>query len=320
MTLFVLAVTAIALLLPERARSQDYPSRPIRLIVPSAPGGAPDITSRELANELTKQMGQQTFVDNRPGAGMIIGLEALKRAAPDGYTFGFVGITVATNPSLYAKLPYDFERDFRPVIFHARSFNVLTVSLSLPVRSVGQLIEHAHANPDRLKFGSQAIGASPHLSMELFKTMTHTAIVHVPYKGTQQAVTDVMGGQIEILCDNLSSMLPYVQSGRVRALAVTSLQRLAPIPELPTLHESGLPGYEISVWAGFVVPVGVSPKLVQRLNFEINKALASPAISNAIALRGAAAVGGTPEQFAEHVRNETEKFGKLIKAAGIRPQ
>lgn len=320
MAAFVFVVAAMLLLGPEIARSQDYPSRPLRLIVSSAAGGAPDISSRELANELTKQMQQQIVVENRPGASNIIGYEALKRATPDGYTFGFVGNLVATNPSLFAKLPYHFERDFQPLIFYSRGFAVLTVAPSLPVRSVKGLIDHARANPDKLRYGSASIGAPSHLSMELFKTMTNTVILHVPYKGSQQAITDLMGGQIDIVCDNLSVTLPHVQSGRVRALAVTSLERLAQLPELPTLHESGLPGYEISGWGGFVVPVGVSPNLIQRLNSEINKALTAPTISNAIALRGSTAVGGTPEQFAEHVRKETEKLGKLIKTAGIKPQ
>jgi tripartite-type tricarboxylate transporter receptor subunit TctC len=320
MTAFVFVIAVMVLLVPEISRSQDYPSRPIRLIVSSAPGGAPDISSRELANELMKQMHQQVVVENRPGAGMIIGLEALKRATPDGYTFAFVGNLIATNPSLFAKLPYDFERDFRPLIFYSQGFAVLTVAPSLPVRSAKELIDHARAKPDKLKYGSVGIGGPAHLSMELFKTMTNTVILNIAYKGSQQAITDLMGGQIDIVCDNLSSTLPYVQSGRVRALAVTSLKRLAQIPELPTLHESGVPGYEFSAWGGFAVPVGVAPNLIQRLNSEINKALTSPTISNAIALRAATAVGGTPEKFGEHVRSETERLGKLIKSTGIKPQ
>jgi tripartite-type tricarboxylate transporter receptor subunit TctC len=197
---------------------------------------------------------------------------------------------------------------------------VLTVSPSLPVRSVKELIDHARANPGKLTFGSSGVGATPHLSMELFKSMTDTAIVHVPYKGTQQAVTDLIGGQIDILCDNLASMLPVVRSGRVRALAVTSLKRSAAIPELPTLHESGLPGYELTGWSGMAVPAGVPRAIVLRLNAEINKALSSPTVLKGLAFRGGTGVGGTPEDFAEHVRNETERLGKLIKAVGIKPQ
>ena len=311
---------AIALLAPGIACSQAYPSRPLRFIVPSAPGGSPDINSRELANELSKQMSQQVVVENRPGASGILGYELLTRATPDGYTIAYISNFIATNPSLYSKLPYDFFRDFQPVIQYFLGLNVLTVSPLLPVRSVKELIEYARANAGKLSFGSSGIGATPHLSMELFKSMTGTAIVHVPYKGTQQAVTDVIGGQIDILCDNLASLLPLVKSGRLRGLAVTSLKRSAALPELPTLDEAGLPGYELTGWSGIAVPAGVPRDVVLHLNAEINKALASPTVLKGMASRGGTPVGGTPEQFAEHVRRETERLAKLIKAVGIKPQ
>ena len=314
------AAAALLALVPGIACPQAYPVRPLRFIVPSAPGGSPDINARELANELTRQMGQQVVVENRPGASGILGYEMLARATPDGYTFAYISNFIATNPSLYAKLPYDFARDFRPVIFYFRGFNVLTVSPALPVRSVKDLVDHARANPGKLTFGSSGIGATPHLSMELFKSMTDTVITHVPYKGTQQAVTDLIGGRIDIQCDNMASMLPHVQSTRVRALAITSLRRSAALPELPTLDESGLPGYELSGWSGMAVPTGVPGDVVLRLNAEINKAVASPAVTKGMAARGGIGVGGTPEEFAEHVRRETERLGKLIKAVGIKPQ
>ncbi len=298
----------------------EYPERPLRFIVPSAPGGSPDINSRELANELSKQMGQQVVVENRPGASGIIGYELLTRATPDGYTFGYISNFIATNPSLYSRLPYDFARDFQPVIFYFQGLNVLTVSPSLPVRSVKELIDHARANPGKLSFGSSGIGATPHLSMELFKSMTGPAIVHVPYKGTQQAVTDLIGGQIDILCDNMASLLPLVKSERLRGLAVTSLKRTAALPELPTLDEAGLPGYELTGWSGMAVPAGVPRDIVLRLNDEINKALASPTVPKGIASRGGTAMGGTPERFGAHVRRETERLGNLIRAVGIKPQ
>ena len=314
------AAVALLALVPGIACPQAYPVRPLRFIVPSAPGGSPDINARELANELTRQMGQQVVVENRPGASGILGYELLARATPDGYTFAYISNFIATNPSLYAKLPYDFARDFRPVIFYFRGFNVLTVSQALPVRSVKDLVDHARANPGKLTFGSSGIGATPHLSMELFKSMTDTVITHVPYKGTQQAVTDLIGGRIDIQCDNMASMLPHVQSARVRALAITSLKRSAALPELPTLDESGLPGYELSGWSGMAVPTGVPADVILRLNAEINKAVASPAVTKGMAARGGIGVGGTPEDFAEHVRKETERLGKLIKAVGIKPQ
>lgn len=302
------------------AAAQSYPTKPIRLIVASAPGGSPDITARELANELTRQMGQQVVVENRPGASGIIGYELVARAAADGYTLGWITNLVATNPSLYSKLPYDFFRDFQPILHYFYGVNVLTVSPQLPVRSVKDLLDHARANPGKLSFGSSGVGATPHLAMEMFTSMTATSMVHVAYKGTQQALTDVISGQIDILCDNLSSLIPHVRSGRVRALAITSLKRSAAIPELPTLDEAGVPGFELSGWAGLAVPTGVPRDIVLRLNAEINKGLQSPAVINGLASRGSVGVGGTPQQFAEHVRKETERLGKLINTVGIKPQ
>ncbi len=307
-------------LLTGMAAAQPYPSRPLRMIVPSAPGGSPDINSRELAGELTKQMGQQVVVENRPGASGILGYEMLARATPDGYTFAYISNFIATNPSLYAKLPYDFFKDFHPVILYFYGLNVLTVSPALPLRSVKDLIDMARANPGKMTFGSSGIGATPHLSMELFKSMTNTAIVHVPYKGTQQAVTDVIGGQIDILCDNMASLLPLVKSGRLRGLAVTSLKRNAALPDLPTLDEAGLAGFELTGWSGIAVPAGVPRDIVLRLNAEINKALATPTVQRGVPSRGGTTMGGTPEQFAEHVRRETDRLGKLIKSVGIKPQ
>jgi tripartite-type tricarboxylate transporter receptor subunit TctC len=310
----------VAMLASGFVYSQPYPSKPLRLIVPSAPGGSPDINARELANEVSKQVGQQVVVENRPGASGIIGYEQLKLATPDGYTLAYISNFISTNPNLYAKLPYDFFRDFRPVIQYFSGLNILTVTLALPVRSVKELIEHARANPDKLKFGSSGIGATPHLAMELFKSMTGTSIVHVPYKGTQMAATDLIAGQIDIQCDNLASMLTHVRSGRIRGLAVTSLKRSAAIPELPTMDEAGIPGYELTGWSGFAVPAGVPREIIMRLNAEINKALQSPTVIKGMASRGGTGVGGTPEQFAEHVRKETGRMSKLIKSIGIKPQ
>ena len=317
----LLLMTAAAVLLGcQDAWAQSYPSRPLRLIVPSAPGGSPDINAREMAQELLKQMGQPIVVENRPGASGILGLEALARATPDGYTFGITSNFVSTNPSLYAKLPYDFFRDFAPVIFYFRGVNVLTVSPSSQIRSVKELIEHARAHPNKLSFGSSGVGATPHLTMELFKSMTGTSMVHVPYKGTQQAVTDVVSGRIEILCDNLASLIPLVQSGRLRALAVTSPQRSAAVPELPTLDESGLPGYDLTGWLGIAAPIAAPKEIVLKLNAEINKALKSPAVSKGIASRGGTPVGGTPQEFSDHVRRQMEKMSTLLRNLDIKPQ
>jgi len=320
MARLALLVAAGMLLAPAITCAQAWPSRPLRLIVPSAPGGSPDINARELANELSTQMGQQVVVENRPGASGILGYEALARATPDGYTFAYISNFIATNPTLYSKLSYDFARDFQPVVFYFRGVNILSVSPSLPVRSVKELIDRARANPGKLTFGSSGVGATPHLSMELFKSMTGTSIVHVPYKATQQALVDLISGQIDIQCDNMGPLLPLVKTGRIRGLAVTSSKRSPAIPELPTLDESGLPGYELGGWSGFAVPKGVPRSVVMRLNAEINKALSSPAVAAGIPSRGGLGIGGTPEEFGEHVRKETERLGKLIKSVGIKPQ
>jgi tripartite-type tricarboxylate transporter receptor subunit TctC len=316
----LIIAAAVALLTPCITYPQAYPSRPIRLIVPSVAGGPPDLAARPLASELSKQMGQQVVVDNRPGASGIIAFEIVARAAPDGYTLGFWGTTIATNPSLYTKLPYDIAKDFQPVIHATSGLNLLAITPSLPIRSVKELIDHARGNPGKLSYGTSGLGGSTHLSMELLKSMTGVDIVLVSYKGMPQASLDVISGQIHMVCDVISTILPHVRAGKVRALAVTSLKRLPLAPEVPTFDESGLPGYEITNWGGYAFPTGVPRSIVLQMNAAINKAQFTPLVSKAIADRGAFAVGGTPEQFAEHVRRETEKLGKLIKAAGIKPQ
>ena len=302
------------------AVAADYPAKPIRLIVASAPGGNPDINSRNLASELSRQMGQQVVVENRSGASGIIGYEALARATPDGYTLGYLSNLIATNPSIYEKLPYDFERDFQPLLLYLSGMNVLTVTPSLPVLSVKELIDHARANPGKLSYGTSGIGASPHLSMELFKSMTGTDILHVSYKGTQQAMTDLIGGQINVMCDNVGPLLPLLRAGRLRGLGVTALKRSPALPELPTLDEAGIPGFELITWGGFAVPARVPRDIARRLNAEINNALSLPAVLQPLLANSLTPEGGTPARFTEHVRKETEKLGKLIKSIGIKPQ
>ncbi len=316
----MLAVFGMVLLAPGITYSQAYPSKPIRLIVPSAPGGQPDIVARLIANELGKQMGQQVAVDNRAGASNFIGLEMIAKAAPDGYTLGFAGFPVMTNPSVFAKLPYDTARDFQPVIHQHATANLLVVTPLLPVKSVQELIDYARAHPGKLSYGSAGAGTGPQLAMELFKFMTGTQIVQVSYKGIQQATTDAIGGQVHIVCDNLGSILPYVRSGKLRALGITTLKRSPTVPELPTLAEAGIPGYEMAPSAGYIVPARVPREIVMRLNAEINKALQSPTVTERFAAMGLMIVGGTPEHFAEHLRAETAKWGKVIKTAGIKPE
>lgn len=317
--LAVTLITGSAWTMSCDAATDRYPARPIRMIVPSAPGGLPDIQARLMANELGKQLEQQVVVENRPGASGIIGFELIARAAPDGHTIGYASFLIATNPSMFAKLPYDTAKDFRMVMHQVSALNILAVSPSLPVGSVQELIKHARANPDRLSYGISAFGASNHLSIELFKIMTETRLVPVSYKAIQQAISDAIAGQIHVVCDNMGSILPHVKAGRMRGLGVTALKRSPAAPDLPTVAESGLPGYEITPWSGYVVPARVSRDIVLRLNAELNKALFSPAVSERMAAIGSMPMGGTPEQFAEHVRRETAKWALVIKTAGIRP-
>lgn len=302
------------------AAAADYPAKPLRLIVPSAPGGTPDIQARLVARELNKQMGQQVVVDNRGGASGIVGFETIARAAPDGYTFGFAGFPFITNPMLYSKLPYDTAKDFALVVRGSAIPNLLTVTPKLPVRSVPELIDYSKAQPGKLSYGSTGAGTSQQLALELFKIMTGTQIVQVTYKGMQQATTDVIAGQVHIVCDNVATSLPHVKAERLRALGITTLKRSMVVPDVPTIAESGVAGYEMAPSSGYVVPAHTPRELVLRLNAEINKALASPAVTEAHAAGGSVIAGGTPEMFVEHVRRESVKWAGVFKSAGIRPQ
>ena len=295
-----------------------YPERPIRMIVPSAAGGQPDTNSRLVAVELGKQIGQQVVVDNRPGASSSIGFEAVAKAQPDGYTIGYGGFPLATNRSLLARVPYDVARDFRMVVLTNISPNVIAITPALPVNTVSELIAYARRNPDQLLFGSAGSGGTMHLSMELFKLMTGTRMVHVPYKGMAQVITEIVGGRLHLLSDNVTSVLPHVTAGRLRALGVTGPRRIPLAPDIPTVAEAGVPGYEITAWGGYIAPAGTPGPIVARLNAELNKVVASPAIRERWLALGIEPVGGTPERFAEHVRTETAKWTDVIKRAGIK--
>jgi tripartite-type tricarboxylate transporter receptor subunit TctC len=310
---------AVAMLTTGAAIAADaYPVRPIRLIVPQAPGGSGDINARWMANELNRQMGQQVVVDNRAGAAGIIAYELLARAAPDGYTISHTNFNFVTNPSVYSKLPYDTTRDFQMIIQATFVTDLLAVTPALPVRSVKELIEHAKANPDKLSYGSTTGPAAGALEMELFKMMTGTRISRVTYKGVQQATTDVISGQVQMICDNLPSILPQVKAGRLRALGVTTLKRSPAVPELPTLDEAGVPGFERVGWNGYLAPSRVPREIVMRLNTEINRALNAPAIREKITGVGSVVVGGTPEQFTDLIRAEIDKWGKVIRLLGMK--
>ena len=299
--------------------AQGYPDHSIRLVVPFPAAGTTDILARAAAPKLTESLGKSVVVDNRPGAGGNIGADLVAKSAPDGYTLlmGTVG-THAINPSLYAKMPYDHVKDFVPVVLVAGVPNVLVVNPSLAVNSVADLIKLAKSKPGSINFASSGNGTSIHLSGELFKTMAGVDMTHVPYKGSAPALTDLMGGQVQIMFDNLPSSLPHIKAGKLRAIAVTSLTRAPALPDVPTISESGLPGFEASSWFGILAPSGTPPAIVTRLNTEINKWLQTPEAKEQLLAQGAQAAGGTPEQFAAHIRSETDKWAKVVKASGAK--
>jgi tripartite-type tricarboxylate transporter receptor subunit TctC len=286
--------------------------------VPFAAGGGPDVTARLLATDMSQQMGRQFVIDNRAGAAGSIGTEMIVRAAPDGYTIGYGSIsTLAINRSLLASLPYDPDKDLQKIVQTYSAPNLLGATLSLPVRSVPELIDYAKNNPGKLTFGSNGSGTSPHLSGELFKHMTGTQIVHVPYKAAQQVITDMIGGQVHLTFNNVGLILPHVKAGRIRGLGVTGLKRLPAAPELPTIAEA-VPGFEVTAWAGVVAPIGVPKAIVARLSAEINKALASPVLKEKYAALGYDLVGGTPGEFDAFARKEVAKWAEVIKRSGAK--
>jgi tripartite-type tricarboxylate transporter receptor subunit TctC len=301
------------------ASAQSYPNRAIRLVVPFPAAGTTDILARAAAQKLTEAFGQSVVVDNRPGAAGNIGSDLVAKSAPDGYTLlmGTVG-THAINPSLYSKMPYDHVKDFVPVVLVAGVPNVLVVNPALPVNSVADLIKLAKDKPGQINFASSGSGTSIHLSGELFKTMAGVDITHIPYKGSSPALTDLMGGQVQIMFDNLPSALPQIKAGKLRAIAVTSLKRAPVLPDVPTISESGLPGFEASSWFGVLAPAGTPAPIVARINAEVNKWLQSAEAREKLLSQGAEAAGGSPEQFANHIRAESEKWAKVVKASGAK--
>jgi tripartite-type tricarboxylate transporter receptor subunit TctC len=313
------ALLACMLVLSAPFAAPAYPERPIRLIISSAVGGSPDIVTRILAAELVKQMGQQIVIDNRPGAAQTIGTEMVVRATPDGYTIGYANVvTLAINKSLLPKQPYDPDKDLVIVGQFLSTYNLLAVTNALPVKSVKDLIAYARQNPGKLSNGSSGNGTTGHLGGELFKIMTGTQIVHVPYKGSPQGITDLIAGQVQLMFDNLTSISPHAKSGKVRGLGVSSLTRSQIFPEIPTISEAGVPGYETNSWGGIVVPVGTPREIVMKLNTEINTALKSPTLRERYAAIQAEPVGGTPEHFAAYVKKETAKWAEVVKKSGAK--
>ena len=298
----------------------NYPTRAVRVIVPSSPGGGTDISARILAPQLTQFLGQQVIIENRPGAGTMIGGEAVARAAPDGYTL-LMGIsTLAINPAMYKKVSYDALKDFAPVSLAVSLSNVLVVHPSLPVRNVKDFIALVKPRPGQVNFASAGVGTSPHLSMELFLVMANLKMLHVPYKGSGPGVTDLVAGHVPAMMPNMLSAQPHIKSGRLRALGVTGSKRAPGADNIPTIAEAGVPGYEAVQWYGLLAPAGTSRDIVTKLHAGVVRALQNPDVRQRLLNDGAEPVGNSPEEFATYLRAETTKWAKVVQAAGIKPE
>ena len=310
---------ALALTAPGWA-AKPYPERPVTLVVGYAAGGATDIVARLVAKALTEELGQTIVVENKTGANSNIGAEIVSRAAPDGYTLYVGSIANTINRTLYSKLNYDFIKDFKPIGLLATIPNILVVNPKLPVKTVPEYLAYAKAPPGKLTCASSGSGSSIHLSCELFKMQTGTDILHVPYRGSGPAVADLLGGQVDSMFDNLPSSLPHVQAGKLRAIGVTSPQRLPAVPDVPTLAESGLPGFDVESWFGLMAPAGTPQPVIDRLNQAMNKALANPALLASFQQSGfyAPQQPNTPETFGKKIASEIDKWGAVVKRADIK--
>jgi tripartite-type tricarboxylate transporter receptor subunit TctC len=317
-----LHLTASAAALPavlRIARAQAYPTRPVRIVVPVTPGGALDITARLMGQWLSERLGQPFIIENRPGGGNSIGTEAVVRAPADGYTLLLCGIFNATNATIYDKLSYNFIRDIAPVAGVIRDAYVLVVKPSVPAKSVPEFIAYAKANPGKVYLASAGNGTATHVAGELFKMMAGVDMVHVPYRGIGPALNDLLGGQVQVMFPATIASTEYIRAGRLRALAVTTATRWDALPDLPTVGEF-VPGYEASAWFGIGAPKNTPTEIVDKLNKEVNAALADPNMKARLADRGGTALAGSPADFGRLIADETEKWGKVIRAANIKPE
>ncbi len=307
------AATAIA--------ADVYPSRPVRIVVPFPPGGPADVLARTVGDKLQATLGQPVVVDNRPGAGGNIGMELVAKAAPDGHTLALAPAgNLTVNPSLYRNVPYDVARDFAPVTVIAAVPNILVVNAQVPAKDLAELIAYAKANPGKLNFASPGPGSGAHLAGELLKSSAAIDMVHVPFSGIAPAVTAVVAGDVQVMFAGSSSAMPHVTAGKLRALGVASPKRIASAPALPTLAESGLPGFDVTSWYSIVAPAGTPPAVVERLQREIAKALDAPDVKTKLAGLGAEPVANTPSEFSAMIKVESAKWGKIVKDANIRPE
>jgi tripartite-type tricarboxylate transporter receptor subunit TctC len=302
------------------ADTPRYPTHPIRLIVPFAPGGANDIVARLLAQKMTESVGQSVIVDNRGGAGGTIGTDMVAKSRPDGYTLLVASMGVAVNAVLYPKLPYDTLKDLAPITMLAEQPNIVVVHPSLPVKSIKELLALARARPGQVSYASGGIGSNTHLVTVLFLQMAKVDMLHVPYKGLGPAMTDLLGGQVQLIIANVATALPYVKAGRLRLLAVTSRKRFPLFPDTPTVSEAGVPGYESTGWYGLWAPAGIAAEVLGEINREVTKILTSSTMTEQLRSQGMEAIPTTPEAFAKQLRLEIEKWRKVVKASGAKPE
>ena len=314
-----LAAWLLAALVPTAALAQEpYPAKPIRFLVPFPPGGAADTFARVASQKLNESWKQPVIVENRPGAGGIIATEAAARSPADGYTFLFVTVGHAVNPSIYAKLPYNTEADFAPVAWVASVPNLLVVNPSVPAKSVAELIALAKAKPGYLTYASSGTATTSHLAAALFTSMARVEMLHVPYKGAAPAVSDLIAGQVQVMLDPVVSSGPHVKSGKLRALAVTTAKRSPLVPDLPTLAEAGVPGYEFSAWFVMLAPAKTPSDIVEKVNKEVARTLTAPDVKERYAALGAEAGSGSPAEVGAFLKSETQRWAKVVKDANIR--
>ena len=311
-------IGALVFALSQAAFAQSYPAKSVRLIVPFTPGGSTDILARTLAQQLSIAWSQQVVVENRAGAGGTIGADAVAKATPDGYTLlmGHIG-TLAVNPSLYPKLPYNPIKDFAPVSLVAIVPNVVVVHPSVPVKTVQELITYIRANPGKLNYGSGGNGSAAHIAVEYFKLQTKTEIVHVPYRGTGPAMTDLLAGQIGMTMTGVLPSLPHIQSGKLRALGVSSLKRAAALPNVPTVSEAGIPNFDATQWYGLLAPAGTPRDVIAKLNADTRAVMQAKEIRERLDAEGASAETNSPEQFAAFIAAEIRRWGAVVKASGM---
>ena len=310
-SLFALAASA-------SAQPQSWPSKPLRIVVGFPPGASADVAARLVAAKMSESLGQSVLIENKPGAGSNIATESVVRAPADGYTLLLGTIANTINASLSKNLPFDFGRDLAPVASLASLPNLLVVTPSLGVATVQELVAAAKRKPGEILYGSSGNGTGPHLSGELFNLMAGVKLTHVPYKGSPQAMTDLLGGRVQAMFAPASTALPHIKAGTLKVLAVSSAKRTGSSPELPTIAESGLPGFETSVWFGLLAPAGTPRDIIERLNREANRALADPAVKTQFAAQGIDGMGGTAEQFAAYIKDETAKWARVVQASGAK--